>query len=73
MSLGDDALLSAAFALLQRYLHGDAPLAEVVAAFHALPPAASGDVAFGLDDATLPADAEARLLALGEALAAPPA
>ena len=73
MSPADDALLSQAFALLQRYVQGDTPLADVVAAIRALPPATSGDVAFGLDGATLPAEAEARLVALGEALASRPA
>ena len=73
MVSSDDALFTEAFARLRRYIHGELPLADVVAAFRALPPQASGDVAFGLDEGTLPADAQARLIALGEALASPQA
>lgn len=70
--LPSDDPFASAFALLQRYIHGHAPLADVVAAFRALPPGASGEAAFGLDEHSLPADAEDRLVRLGEALAAPP-
>ena len=60
---------NAAFALLRRYVLGDAALPEVVAALRALPPLASDDVAFGFGPGELPPDADARLEALGRALA----
>ena len=61
--------LNETFALVRRYLYGEAPLADVVASFRALPPGNSGDVAFALpaDDEIAPA-AQARMDALWRAL-----
>jgi hypothetical protein len=57
--------------LLQRYVRGEVEVAELVAAYQALPDGTSGDFACALDDVD-PEEADARLAALAVALGPPP-
>ena len=54
-------------ALLERYLRGEVPVADVVAAYGALPDGATADFAFGLGGVD-PEVADARMAALARAL-----
>jgi hypothetical protein len=70
MSSSPQAAVDALFALLQRYVRGEVPLADMVAAYEAMPDGATGDGAWSLDPDDTPA-AEERLVALFQALGPP--
>ena len=62
--------LAALQALLQRYMRGEVSVADMVAAYEAIPNGASGDFAFSLGDID-PELAEARMAALAQSLGPP--
>src|SRR5665213_2205717 len=60
MSTSDSpAALDAARSLVERYVHGDAPLEAVIAAFRSLPPGVVGDATFALPGGDSPAGGRA--------------
>ena len=67
-ALEPSARLAATFALMQRYIHGEVPLADLVAAIRALPPGTSGDFASVIEGGDFTPDVESRLDALWRAL-----
>jgi len=67
-TLEPSARLAATFTLMQRYMHGEVPLADLVAAIRALPPGTSGDFASVIEGGDFTPVIESRLDALWRAL-----